>query len=203
MYYNQETVWGAEYWLQFIGNNIGNIRMHQVCPVNTQKVTKNGVCKNIKTYWTNMRFSRSHHHQCWDESLQSTGVKTAIQEVMNYAKLQVSIKFKMYPSAGDVHCLLGHEGKGYPLSFSGAWRNHQPWPLHLDTKLNVQISNDRPEKKTTFLLQHDNSRPYIRLWSMLPILAGLSYNTLCIVQIWCLLISTWVNERGTVWSKCC
>ena len=46
------------------------------------------------------------------------------------------------------------------------------------TKLKAQISRDRPEKKTTFLLQHDNARPHTSLktvehivhlgWTVIP-----------------------------------
>ena len=59
------------------------------------------------------------------------------------------------------------------------------------TKLKARISRVRPEKRTTFLLQHDNTRPHTSLktvehivklgWTVLP--------TYHIVQIWHLLTS--------------
>ena len=75
-----------------------------------------------------------------------------------------------------MQCLLG-QGRGYPSAFPGTQTNY-----HLDnyimmlTKLKTQTS--RPEKKTTFLLQHDNTRPCTSLnttehtvslgWTVLP-----------------------------------
>ena len=43
------------------------------------------------------------------------------------------------------------------------------------TKLNAQIYRVKPDKKTAFLLQHDNIRPHTSLKTILPILSGLSY----------------------------
>jgi hypothetical protein len=52
--------------------------------------------------------------------------------------------------------------------FPGNRTNRQLWTLHPDAKLMNRISRVRLEKKPTFLLEHDNARPYtIRLPTVL------------------------------------
>ena len=54
-------------------------------------------------------------------------------------------------------------GKGWSFWISLNPDKHQLWPLHRDAKLKARISRVRPEKKTTFLLQHNNARPHTNL----------------------------------------
>ena len=71
-------------------------------------------------------------------------------------------KFKMLPSAGKVMCTIFWGRKGVILlDFLEARQtiNSDCYIVTL-TKLRAQISRVRPEKKTIFLLQHDNARPH-------------------------------------------
>ena len=71
------------------------------------------------------------------------------------------------------------------------------WTTTAPTKLKAQTSRVRL-KKTIFLLQSIvlGPIPVCGPWSTLPILAGLSYHTYHIVQIWCLLASIWPVKDG-------
>ena len=89
-------------------------------------------------------------------------------------------KFKMLPSAGKMMCTVFWDRKGVILlDFlePGQTINSDRYIAML-TKLRARISRVRPEKKTTFLLQHDNARPHTNLktvehianlgWTVLP-----------------------------------
>jgi len=89
-------------------------------------------------------------------------------------------KFKTLPSAGKVMCTVFWNRKGVILlDFlePGQTINSDRYIGTL-TKLKAWISRVRPEKKTTFLLQHDNTRPHTSLktvehtanlrWTVLP-----------------------------------
>jgi len=74
-------------------------------------------------------------------------------------------KFKMLPSRGKVMCTVVWDRKGVILlDFlePGQTMNSDHYIAML-TKLKARISRVRPEKKTTFLLQHDNARPHTSL----------------------------------------
>jgi len=74
-------------------------------------------------------------------------------------------KFKMLPSAGKVMCTVFWDRKGVILlDFlePGQTINSDRYIATL-TKLKTRIYRVRPEKKTTFLLQHDNARSHTSL----------------------------------------
>jgi histone-lysine N-methyltransferase SETMAR len=71
-------------------------------------------------------------------------------------------KLKMLPSVGKVICTVFWDRKGLILLDFLKPRqtiNSDRYIVML-AKLKAQISRVRPEKKTTFLLQHDNPRPH-------------------------------------------
>ena len=89
-------------------------------------------------------------------------------------------KFKTLPSAGKVMCTVFWYRKGVILlDFlePGQTINSDHYITTL-TKLKARISRVRPERKTTFLLQHDNTRLHTSLktvehvanlgWTVLP-----------------------------------
>ena len=89
-------------------------------------------------------------------------------------------KFKMQPSPGKVTCTVIRDRKRVVLlSFpkSRQITNYDHY-ISMLTKLNAQTSRIRPEKKITFLLQRDNTRPSASLkiveytaspgWTVLP-----------------------------------
>jgi hypothetical protein len=102
-------------------------------------------------------------------------------------------RFKTHPSAGKVMSTVFWDRKGGILLYFLEPRQtiNSDYYIVTMTKLKAQISRFRLEKKTTFLLQHDNTRPHtsLKTMGMLQSLAGLSYHTYCIVQIWRLLTS--------------
>jgi len=74
-------------------------------------------------------------------------------------------KFKTLPSAGKVMCTVFWDRKGVILlDFlePGQTINSDPYIATM-TKLKARISTVRPEKKTTFLLQHNIARPHTSL----------------------------------------
>jgi len=89
-------------------------------------------------------------------------------------------KFKTLPSAGKVMCTVFWDRKGVILlDFLEPRQTINPDRyIVMLTKLKARISRVRPEKKTTFLLQHDNARPHTSLktvkhianlgWTVLP-----------------------------------
>ena len=77
-------------------------------------------------------------------------------------------KFKTLPSAGKVMCTVFWDKKGVILLDFPEPRqtiNSDRYIATL-TYLKARISRVRPEKKTTFLLQHDNARPHTSLKTM-------------------------------------
>jgi len=73
--------------------------------------------------------------------------------------------FKTLPSAGKVMCTVFWDRKGVIfLDFLGLRQttNSNRYTATL-TKLKAETSRVRPEKKTTFLLQHNNARPHTSL----------------------------------------
>jgi histone-lysine N-methyltransferase SETMAR len=89
-------------------------------------------------------------------------------------------QYKMLPSVGKLMCTVFWERKGVILlGFlePGQTVNSDYYIVTL-TKLKAQISRVRPEKKTAYLLQHDNARPHTSLntmehivnlsWSVVP-----------------------------------
>ena len=110
------------------------------------------------------------------------GVTTAKRQSMEwrYVNSPSKKKFKTLPSAGKVMCTVFWDRKGVILlDFlePGQTINSDRYIVTL-TKLRARISRVRPEKKTTFLLQHDNARPHTSLktvenianlgWTVLP-----------------------------------
>jgi len=74
-------------------------------------------------------------------------------------------KFKMLPSVGKVMCTVFWDRKGVLLPDipePGYTINSDCYITTL-TKLKAQISRVRPKKKTTFLLQHNNTRTHTSL----------------------------------------
>jgi hypothetical protein len=70
-------------------------------------------------------------------------------------------KFKTLPSAAKVMCSVFWDRKWVILQDflkPGQTTNSDRY-IAMFTKLKAQISRVRPEKKTTFLLQHNNTRP--------------------------------------------
>ena len=89
-------------------------------------------------------------------------------------------KFKTLPSAGKVMCTVFWDRKGMILMDflePGQTINSDRYIAML-TELKARISRVRPEKKTAFLLQHNNARPHTSLktvehivnlgWTVLP-----------------------------------
>jgi len=77
-------------------------------------------------------------------------------------------KFKTLPSVGKVMCTVFWDRKGVILlNFlePGQTINSDHYIVIL-TKLKARISRVRPEKKITFLLQQDNTRPHTSLKTM-------------------------------------
>lgn len=114
-------------------------------------------------------------------------------------------KFKIQPSVGrDVHCLL--KGKGMILLDFLEPEETINSDHYITTlaKLKAYNSKVKPEKKTTFFLQHNNARLYTSLKTMehavslgWTVLAGLTIT----IWIWCLLTSTfWTDDRWTGWT---
>ena len=106
---------------------------------------------------------------------------------------------KTQPSAGKVMCVVFWDRKEVILlDFLELEQtiNSECYTAML-TKLKAQTYGVRLEKKTTLLLQHNIARPHTsvwRLWSRLPMLAGLSYHTHHIVQMWGLLTSICMGQ---------
>ena len=119
--------------------------------------------------------------------------KMAVHGVWRHVNFPSKKKFKMLPSAGKVICTVFWDRGGVILLDFLEPRqtiNSDHYIMTL-TKLKARISRVRPEKRTTFLLQHNNVRPptSLKMWSTLSNLAGLSYHTHHIVQIRHLLTS--------------
>ena len=88
--------------------------------------------------------------------------------------------FKTLPSAGKVMCTVFWDRKGVILlDFLEPGQNiNSDRYIATLTKLKARISRVRPEKKKTFLLQHDNAWPHTSLktveyiatlgWTVLP-----------------------------------
>ena len=77
-------------------------------------------------------------------------------------------KFKTQPSVGKVTCIVLWDGKGMIFQDflkHGQTINSDHYVAML-TKLMAQTSSVRPEKKTTFPLQHNNARLHISLKTM-------------------------------------
>jgi len=77
-------------------------------------------------------------------------------------------KLKILPSVGKVMCTVFWDRKGVILlNFiePGQTINSDRYVATL-SKLKARISKVRPEKKTSFLLQHNNARPHISLKTM-------------------------------------
>ena len=82
-----------------------------------------------------------------------------------HMSFQLKKKLKMYPSAGKVMCTAFWDMKEVILlDFleSGQTIKSDHYITML-TKLKAQTFRVRPEKKTTFLLQHENTRPHTSL----------------------------------------
>ena len=92
------------------------------------------------------------------------GVKTAVHGVAT-CDFPWKKKFKALPSMGKVMCTVFWDRKVVILlDFlePGQTINSDRYIATL-TKLKTRIYRVRPEKKTTFLLQHDNARPHTSL----------------------------------------
>jgi histone-lysine N-methyltransferase SETMAR len=74
-------------------------------------------------------------------------------------------KFKSLPSVGKVMCTVFWDRKGVIiLDFIKPEQSiNSDCYIMMVTKLKARISRVRPEKKTTFLLQHNNARPHTSL----------------------------------------
>jgi hypothetical protein len=85
-----------------------------------------------------------------------------------HANSPLKKKFKMQPLAGKAMCTAFWDRKDMILlDFlePGQTINSDHYIATL-TKLKARISRLRSEKKTTFLLQHDNARPHTSLKTM-------------------------------------
>ncbi|PNF32078.1 hypothetical protein B7P43_G05744 [Cryptotermes secundus] len=74
-------------------------------------------------------------------------------------------KFKTQPLAGKVMCTVFWDRRGViflDILEPGETVNSERYKTTL-TKLKARISRVRPEKQTTFCLQHDNARPHTSL----------------------------------------
>ena len=159
--------------------------------------TKNILCKFFGTFWTDMRLKVI---VSWIASLQVMrhGITTTSQRQngstwsgdMNSPSKK---KFKLQPSVGKVMCTAFWDRKGVILpNFleSGHTINSDRYIAVL-TKLKARTSRVQPEKKTTFLLQHDNSTFHTSLKTVEHI-ANLGWTILphhCVILIWCFLNS--------------
>lgn len=98
-------------------------------------------------------------------------------------------KFKTQPSVGKVMFSVFWDRKGEVLLGFLEPRQTTDSDCYIatPTKLKAPVARIRPEK-ITFLLSVPT--PVRRPWSTLAVLPGLSYHTHHIVQMWCLLTST-------------
>ena len=104
-----------------------------------------------------------------------------------------------------MRCALSSDRKGVTLLvFLEPWQimNSDRY-ITILTKLKAQTSRVRSKKKTTFVLQHSNTKPLTHLKTMdHTALAGLSYHIYHIspdlVPPW--LLSVQADERWTVWA---
>ena len=107
----------------------------------------------------------------------------ALEKIVgNVGTLQIlrQVDPKMLPSPGKVMCTVFWDRKGVILLdfLEPGQTINCDYYIAMLTKLKAWISIVRPEKKTTFLLQHDNARPHTSLktvdhivnldWTVLP-----------------------------------
>jgi len=135
MDYDQGSVYKAEYWLQCVGNNVGNIRISHKwvpqMPTQEQKEYHTHLSEPIDPIegWR-WQLPESHNYQLWDVALPvQAGVETAVHGVMSY---EFSIKEKVQDAVlstySYVHYLWGQERDD-----SGTWTNYQLWLLRCDS----------------------------------------------------------------------
>ena len=168
--YKWGTRYRAEYRLQYVGNDGGNVGILQFAPGVSHECShrniKNTVCQFVRTYWTSMRLKVT---VSWITSspVMRCGVTTKPEykwQSMDWRHVNSPSKkeLKMLPSVDKVMCTVFWDRKGVIL-LDFLEPKQKIWPLHRDAKLKAWISRARPEKKTTFLLQHDNARPHTSL----------------------------------------
>ena len=170
-YYNQGTVYRAEYQLQYVGNNGSNIAKfepdgsHRCSHWNIQKT----ICTLVRTWWTNARLKVTVSYIAWLPVMRCGVTTTSCSQNGSLWNGDVSFpskkKFKMQPSADKVMCTLFWDSKGVILLDFLEPRqtiNCDHFTVML-TKLKTQTSRIRPEKKTFFLWQHINTRPHTSL----------------------------------------
>ena len=111
-------------------------------------------------------------------------VKTAVHGVAA-CQFLLTKKFKTQLSVGKVTCTVfwdrkGGDPSGFPVTQTNL---NSDCSIVMLTQLNVQASRVSPQKKTTFLLQHDNTGLHISLKNVehIATLTGLSCHTHCIV----------------------
>ena len=183
----QTMLFMCTYWLQCIGNDGGNVgisqSLHQVGLMNAHRGRERSPYASLSRPteliqgWR-WQFPGSHHYW-WREvlSLLWASAKLAVHGV---ATLNSPSKkeFKMQPSADKVMCTIFWDRKGVILlNFLELTQivNSDHYTMML-TKLNAQTSRIRLEKKITFLLQRDNTRPSLKIveytaspgWTVLP-----------------------------------
>ena len=171
-------MYGAEYRLQCVGNDGGNVgisqSLRQVGPTNaqtgTQKKHSMQVCQELlKQYEAEGdsfldRIITGDDTWCHHSEPESKWQSMEWQHVNSPSKK----KYKMLPSAGKVMCTVFWDRKRVILLDFLEPRQtiNSDRYIAMLTKLKARISRVRPEKKTTFLLQHDNTRPHISLMTV-------------------------------------
>jgi len=129
-YYNQGTVYRAEYQLQYVGNNGSNIAKfepdgsHRCSHCNIQKT----ICTLVRTWWTNARLKVTVSYIAWLPVMRCGVTTTSWSQNGSLWNGDVSFpskkKFKMQPSA-DKSCALSF-GIAKGSSFWISWNPDKP-----------------------------------------------------------------------------
>ena len=185
-YYNQGTVYRAEYQLQYVGNNGSNIAKfepdgsHRCSHCNIQKT----ICTLVRTWWTNARLKVTVSYIAWLPVMRCGVTTTSWSQNGSLWNGDVSFpskkKFKMQPSGGEVMCTVFCGSKGVILLdfLEPRQTMNSDCSIAMMTELKASTSGVRSEKMTNFLLQCSNARPHTSLkitvcianigWTVLP-----------------------------------
>ena len=110
-------------------------------------------------------FPVSHHYQ-W-QHMTSSVLQSKQQSWSCNMNSPLKEKFETQPSEGEVMCAVFWDRKGVILQdFLGPRQTINSDNYIAMTELKAWTSRVGPERKTTFLLQHDNTRPHTSLKTM-------------------------------------
>lgn len=169
--YRQGTVYTDEYWLQRFGHDGDNIGISQSFlqggPTNPHIGTKGTLYASLsgptEPIWgQRWLFPGSHitsnemwYHHYELESKQQWQVNSPLKKML-----------KTQPSAGKVMCtIFWYKKEVIHLDFLKPWQtiNSGSYIEILNWRLEIPV---RREKKTTFVLQHNNTRPHLSAKTM-------------------------------------